>query len=267
LANDPQTRVLVVVSKPPSAAVAEKVVNAVRQTRKPAVVHFVGAPVPKSPRTKKIVFADSLAGTAEAAVRLAGGKVPRTRAPAQVALVRRLTKLIGPRNHLRGLFCGGTTGHEALAIISNAGIAVHSNLHKKGDLRVDGTKKVVGHVLLDLGDDIFTQGRPHPMIEPELRNERLAVELKDKNIGLLLCDVVLGYGSHVDPAGILARAVVAARKKRRHLQAIASITGTAADPQDYFAQQRTLEQAGIIVMPNNSEAAKLAAEILKRGRP
>jgi FdrA protein len=141
---------------------------------------------------------------------------------------------------------------------------VRSNLHKKGELRIDGEEPVAGHVLLDLGDDLFTRGRPHPMIEPALRNERLALEMKDAAVGVLLFDCVIGYGSHPDPAGVLADGVRAARAAAgtRALVAIASVTGTDQDPQDARAQARTLEAAGIVVAPDNRAAAALAAAVL-----
>ncbi len=109
---------------------------------------------------------------------------------------------------------------------------MRSNLHKRGALRVDGVAPVAGHVLLDLGDDVFTRGRPHPMIEPGLRNERLAVEMADAAAGVLLFDCVIGYGSHPDPAGVLAAGVEQARRRApgRELVAIASVTGTRRGP-------------------------------------
>jgi hypothetical protein len=130
---------------------------------------------------------------------------------------------------------------------------------------------VAGDVLLDLGDDVFTRGRPHPMIEPVLRNERLAVEMDDPAAALLLFDCVIGYGSHPDPAGVLAAGVAAARSRRgtraergAGIVAIASVTGTPDDPQDFHAQVRALEAAGIVVESDNHAAASLAAAVRKR---
>ena len=263
LAADPATRVLVVVSKPPAPAVADKVVAAVEGAHKPAVIHFVGAQIPPNGRRGEVRFADSLAGTAELACRLAGIKGAARSMPGfDEELVARLRGKISKNNSLRGLFCGGTTGAEALVLLSRAGLSVRSNLHKKGDLKVSGTERLDGHVLLDLGDDVFTQGRPHPMIEPALRNERLAIELEDESVGVLLFDLVLGHGSHEDPAGVLVDVVREALAKRRHLVAIASITGTDADPQGFDDQRQKLVDAGIVVMPDNRWASLLAAAIL-----
>jgi len=268
LTRDPKTTILVVISKPPSEQVARKIVDTLAASPKKSVVHFVGAP-PRPPTADgRVVFADSLASTAEVACRLAGIEVPESPvAPASVTAD--LAAKLHPGATLKGLFCGGTTGHEALTLLSRT-VPVRSNLHKKGDLRVDGAKPVNGHVLLDLGDDLFTQGRPHPMIEPALRNERLALEMSDPNTGLILADVVLGFGSHADPAGLLAQGISDARKvaagRKRSLVAIASVTGTPDDPQGYDRQRQVLQDAGIIVASDNRQAALQTAAVLGRIR-
>jgi len=145
---------------------------------------------------------------------------------------------------IRGLFCGGTLCAEAMIVLQDLGVRVGAN------------------DLLDLGDDQYTRGRPHPMIEPGLRTEYVERALKEKGVGVILLDVVIGYGSHPDPAGLIAAAV---RKKNGKL-VIASVTGTEADPQVYSKQVRTLEAAGVVVAGSNAAAARLAATAL-RGRP
>jgi succinyl-CoA synthetase alpha subunit len=264
LAADPATKVLVVISKPPSASVAEKVVAAVARAGKPAVVHFVGGATPEGEQGG-VYFAGSLAGAAEAACRLAGMRA--TLAPEEVPVEARLRQAAAwvDRNaKLRGLFCGGTTGAEALVLLTRAGLVVKSNLHKTGPSKIDGASVVRGHALVDLGDDIFCVGRPHPMIEPGLRNERLALEMEDPEVGVLLFDVVLGYGAHADPAGVLVQGVLAARQRKPNLVVLASVTGTEADPQCLSVQARTLESAGIVVMPDNRRAAEAAAHVIHK---
>ena len=268
LAADPETQVIAVVSKTPSPEVAKTVLAALARTKKPCVVHFVGDQPREADEARGIAFADSLAGAAELACRLAGvpgcaGASP----PPDEGLVASLAGRLWPGVKLRGLFCGGTTGQEALALLTQAGLEVRSNLHKMGKLRMDGTKPVAGHTVLDLGDDVFTRGRPHPMLEPVLRNERLTVEMADTEVGLLLFDVVLGYGAHPDPAGVLVAGVEQARAtagRRWEIVAIASVTGTPDDPQDSRAQVRKLTAAGIVVAPDNRQAASLAAAVLRR---
>jgi FdrA protein len=266
LAADPATKVIVVVSKPPAAAVAGQVVAALAAAGKPAVVHFVGD-APRATTPGVVAFADSLAGAAELACQLSGLAFTAPPPIAGPSCIAAAAALLPPGAALKALFCGGTTGQEALALLERAGIAVRSNLHKKGSLRVDGVAPVPGNVLLDLGDDVFTRGRPHPMIEPVLRNERLAVEMADPAAALLLFDCVIGYGSHPDPAGELAAGVEGARRQAhgRELVVIASVTGTAEDPQGYDAQVRRLADAGVTVETDNRRAARLAAAVLGGG--
>lgn len=264
LAADPQTKVIVVVSKPPAPAVAEQVVAALVESGKPAVVHFVGAP--SRPGAGAVVFADSLAGAAELACRLGGVAAAPPPPVADASCVMAAAALLKPGAELKALFCGGTTGQEALALLTRAGLEVRSNLHKSGELRVEGMDPVAGDVLLDLGDDVFTRGRPHPMIEPALRNERLAVEMGDPAAALLLFDCVIGYGAHPDPAGVLAAGVDEARRRApgRELVAVASVTGTDGDPQGYETQVRRLTDAGVTVETDNRRAASFAAAVLGR---
>jgi FdrA protein len=265
LAADAGTQVIVVVSKPPASEVAGKVLVALGRTDKPCVVHFVGDPPREADAARGIAFADSLAGAAETACRLTGVPGCERVSPApDEKVVAGLAGRLRPGAKLRGLFCGGTTGQEALTLLTRAGLEVRSNLHAQGPLRVHGTAPVAGHAVFDLGDDVFTRGRPHPMIEPVLRNERLAVETADTEVGLLLFDLVLGYGAHPDPAGVLAAGVKAASAGPREIVAIASVTGTPDDPQDSRAQERTLTAAGIVVAPDNRQAASLAAAVLRR---
>ncbi len=304
LAADPGTRVIVVVSKPPSAVVARRVVAALAETGMPAVIQFVGdngehygvgggvagrdterldrgrlgreggsgvlpgagGSVPRG----GVRFASSLAGAAEEACRLAGIVAPPIAAPVDPARAEALARHLPPDARLCGLFCGGTTGQEALALLGRIApdVPVRSNLHHAGPLWIDGLGPVDGHLLLDLGDDVFTRGRPHPMIEPGLRNERLAVEVERGRVGLLLFDCVLGYGAHPDPAGVLAggvrEAATTAAAAGRELVAIASVTGTPEDPQDSRRQVAELEAAGMVVEASNAAAAALAAEVLRR---
>jgi FdrA protein len=137
---------------------------------------------------------------------------------------------------VKGLYCGGTLCSEAKQIFAAKGLK--------------------GHAFIDLGDDQFTRGRPHPMIEPELRNGHVAAALADPEVGVLLVDVVLGFGSHGDPAGILTKALSGTKT------VIASVVGTEGDPQVFSRQVAALRAAGVTVAPSNAHAAELAAALV-----
>jgi len=144
---------------------------------------------------------------------------------------------------VRGLFSGGTLCQEAALILEEGGAA--------------------GHSTVDLGDDELTLGRPHPMIDFRLRNERIIAAAEDPTTAVILLDVVLGYGAHPDPAGALIPAVEQARLQAvqagRALALVASVCGTATDPQDLARQEEKLAAAGVILAPSNAQAARLAA--------
>ena len=262
LAADPETGVVVVVSKAPAPEVAERVLAKLAESGKPAVVHFVGT-VGQASRGR-MAFAETLAETARAACKLAGvvpesseAEFPKAHFPA-----RQEPQL------LCGLFCGGTLAQEAWAILRRRGIDVRSNVAADPALRVKPGDHVDGHVLWDLGDDAFTVGRPHPMIEPALRDAEVARALAGPNVAVVLVDCVLGYGAHPDPAGSLADAVKHAASLAGCLPTgagsgpacvIASVTGTDRDPQGYREQRRKLEESGVLVADDNAQAAEWVA--------
>jgi succinyl-CoA synthetase alpha subunit len=274
LAGDDDTKVIVIISKPPAKAVAERVVAALERAGKPAVAYFVGATPAPSRAGSVVRFAASLEETAAMAVALAKGEryAPRafTASDTEIeAIVTRETHAIAPsQRYLRGYFTGGTLADEAWIAAHRFTGAVHSNNQTDPRFVLADPHRSVGHTVVDLGDDAFTVGRPHPMIDPSGRVERMLAESEDGEIAVVVVDVVIGYGSHEDPAGALAPAVEAmrdaARRRGGYLPVVASITGTAGDPQNFALQKAKLEAAGCVVMPSNHQACALATKILER---
>lgn len=241
LQEDPATSVIVVVSKPPAPAVAARVKAALAAGEKPYVVCFLSG-------------ADALPidEAAREAVRLASGTaLAPDLAPGTPA---GFTPEHG-RRYVRGLFSGGTLCDQALMVLEQKLGPVTCNVHPDPSRR-GGAAHSVGHTLVDLGDDEFTRGRPHPMIDMTLRRMRLLEEAADPAVAAILLDIVIGHGAHPDPAGALAGAIVEAAG--RGVAVVASVTGTEADPQRYSAQVAALSAAGAIVAPT----ARLAAHIV-----
>jgi len=246
LEADAGTKHIVLVSKPPAAEVARAVLDRIGRSTKPCTVCFIGAsdlPVPRNARA---------AATLKAAAELALGRPLASRPPH-----RAVRSLRGP--YVRGLFAGGTLCSEAQIVFAAAGVPVSSNVPVPGARALAGAP--TGHALIDLGDDQFTRGRPHPMIEPAVRDAPLAAALADATVGVVLLDVVLGYGGHHDPAGHLAQTLSG---RPDGIAIVASVTGTDADPQPRTAQARKLESAGVIVADCNADAAALALGAVAR---
>jgi succinyl-CoA synthetase alpha subunit len=269
LAADAQTRVIVLVSKPPAPAIARRIEDAAAAAGKPVVVHFLGA-AEERPR-HGLHAATSLRHAADVAVALAQGRpVPEPTigwAEADLATLERCAAEMAPTQRaVRALFTGGTFCYEAQLAFVARGLPCRSNAPAHGATAFDG--RFEGHVLLDLGDDDYTRGRPHPMIDPGLRDEMVRAQGADASTAAILFDVVLGYGAHADPAGGLALALEdaqqAANAQGRRLALIGHVCGTDGDPQDKAAQVRRLEAAGAVIVGSNVEAAALAAELAAR---
>ena len=190
-----------------------KVIDALQKLDKPVVVQFIGEA--SRPPRGNITFAPSLAAAARSACEKAGVKIEaEDESDAQIERIAasEYEKMSPQQHRLVGLFGGGTLAQEAWHLLSVGGERVYSNVALNKALKIAGDEHVDGHVLLDLGDDIFTQGRPHPMIEPSLRDEHVLALVDDRSIAVLLLDLVLGYGAHPDPAAGLATAIAQVKK-------------------------------------------------------
>lgn len=260
LGKDPNTKVIVVISKPPAKPVADKVLEALRKSPKPAVVHFVGSA--RNDAEGHVHFAPDLESAARKAVELAGGKPAQSPALDKALIERERKGMAGGQKFLRGLFTGGTMAAEAVAYLRASGWKLYTNLDHGAQ-----TPKERGHEVIDLGDDEFTRGRPHPMIEPAPRVELLMKEAEDPALGVVLIDVVLGSGSHDNPAGAMIPAIEHARKlaseRGGYLPVIASVTGTDGDFQGLARSVETLQRAGVVVVGSNIQAARVAQAILE----
>lgn len=226
LADDDETETLLLVSKPPAREAVEAL-GAVDVRGKRVVAAFVGwdgaaAPFEIHPTLDAGAFA------------AAGVEAPMFDADVS-------------RNggRLLGLFSGGSLAYEAMTVLRPSLGAIGGNAGDGSD---------AGHVIYDLGEEEYTQGRPHPMVDLEVRR-RMLDEAGD-DVGCVLLDVVIGHGSHADPAGGLAPAL---SRLARDRPVIAHVCGTAGDPQDAGRQAQTLREAGVIVAPTNASAARLAA--------
>ena len=170
------------------------------------------------------------------------------------------------QKYLRGLFAGGSLCYQTQHILRAAGLKVHSNTPLHGEPALENPDRSREHTMVDMGDDYFTVGRPHPMIDSTLRAQRIRAEGRDPQVRLLLLDIVLGYNAARDPVGDLLVAIGEARQAAAQrggvLTVVASICGTALDPQDMTLQARLLREAGAIVFPSNARAAQFCVRLL-----
>jgi FdrA protein len=227
LRDDPRTETIVLISKPSDPEVSRTVLRALEATGKRTIACLQSVSVEMPSR---VLRAESL----EAAARLAVGEDL-----SDPASVREGT--FDSCREVRGLFCGGTLSQEAAAVLGDR------------------------HTLEDFGDDRYTHGRAHPMIDPMLRNLAIARAGRDPRVGVLLLDFILGLGAHPDPVGAALPAiedgVSAARADGRRLTVVAHVLGTDRDPQDLARQEATLRSVGVHVCASNVAAATLAGRL------
>jgi FdrA protein len=243
LKHDSNTEIIAVVSKPPSPSVAEKVIDAVKDSGKPAVLAYLGS------TSRKISEDIYVVGTIEEAVAkiyaLNQGNNPEE---IKVLYERNSVDFIETKSldrsqkKVKGLYTGGTLASEAKYVLTG-----------------------LESEIIDLGDDEYTSGALHPMIDPTNRNRFVEQAFQDENVALILCDVVLGLGSHPDPASELVIAINNAKKQGHQEKiVIASVIGTEKDPQIKSKQVKILQDAGVHVFPSNQYAAEVAANLARR---
>lgn len=257
LRRDPETEVIVLISKPPAPEVTRRLLARARAADKPVIACFLGAP-PPGQGFGEVWFANSLEEAADEArealifQRSSGLEAP----PVRFAAGQRW---------VRGLFSGGTLALETLARLAAVLAPVFSNIPLTAEQRLSDPLRSQGHTILDLGADEFTVGRLHPMMDFDLRLRRMRQEAADPEVALLILDLVLGDGAHADPAGELAPVVEHLRAEAhaagRALDVAVLLIGTEQDPQDRQLQTETLERAGATVLRTVGE---LVDHVLQR---
>lgn len=270
LAQDPQTEVLVLISKPPAESVMEQVLDAARASGKPVVVNFLGSG--RRGEEAGIIFTTTLEDTAEVALQQANKNKAsyfnKNITELNRMAKRELKRLLPNQKYLRGLFSGGSLCDEAMDILHQRLPGVYSNIPLSPKWKLADAWQSRGHTCIDMGEEEFTLGRPHPMIDPRLRQERILKEAEDPGVAVILLDVVIGYGSHPNPAGALSESINKAKSRAaeqgRYLSVVAHVCGTNQDPQGLQQQEEILRRSGALVLPTNAQAARVAAAIVAK---
>lgn len=255
LACDENTDVIVFVSKPPAPEVRDMVVNVFKELNKPVVAIFLGEKAKES--HDKVHYAWTLEEAALKAVELSNNK--KIAVNDLVGIVPKIEKIKENKNkrYIKGYYCGGTLALEAAMIIRDYLGIRDDGKHTNGIMLHHEE-----HEIIDLGDDKYTKGRPHPMIEPSLRVEELNKVLDKEETAVVLMDNVIGYGGYEDMASVIVPVIQNAKASNNDVVFICSVTGTSNDPMSYEDQVEKLREAGAIVCNSNAQATKLAIKII-----
>ncbi len=255
LENDEETKIILLLSKQPSQSVASKIITAAENCSKTVVICFMGYSEGVT-NSKNVFFVPTLEDAALKALELTGIK-PDIELE-DISFSEDLAKkLSSEQKYVKGLFCGGTLCSEAKYVFNNYLVA-----SSNGKALADTLTK--NHTFLDLGDDKYTMGKPHPMIDPTIRNGKIVEEAKNKETAAIILDFVIGYGAHDDPASVALKYIQEAKATSPNMVIIAYVCGTEKDFQGLQKQKDILTSAGVIIADSNAQAARIAAEVIRR---
>lgn len=256
LRDDPDTAAILLVSKPPSPEVAHRVIEAAGS--KPLIAALIGLDSSHFSVPATATLKGTLESGVAEALAVLGHPVPDVTTLAGPSLAEAHSRLSAGRSAVRGLFSGGTLCYESQVILNQVLGPVYSNAPVDHRLELPGPAG--SHQCLDLGEEEYTRGRPHPMIDAEARVDVIREHAADPSVAVIVLDVVLGYGSHPDPAGVLAP-VAAEVMANGGPQIVAYVLGTDQDPQNWTSQRAKLVNAGCIVTETAARASLAAAAI------
>lgn len=274
LIQDPQTKIITLISKPPAKEIATEMLTIASKAGKPVVACFIGGDR-KEIEAFGLTAAVSLEDAAHKAVALSKGEpvidyveFTMGNENAEALAKEKALQMAESQKYVRGFYTGGTLCDEAMKLMLSKLGHIYSNIPLQPEDRLENARngKSHEHTFLDFGDDEFTVGRPHPMIDPSLRAERVIVDGKDPECAIIMVDCVIGYGSHENPAQDLAEAIKTAKEaaaaEGRHLLVVAAVCGTEGDPQSLSRTQKQLTDAGAVVLPSNAQATRFVERVL-----
>ncbi len=270
LEKDKGTRLIIIIAKTPKDTVIREVMSYVEgKTSKPVITCFLGLD-PPSTRGERVSYAKTLHSAVHKAARASGREAEKEYEKKLGMSFEDLSRSsskpsgsMGGRRFVRGLYSGGTLAHETLLIFREILGEAYSNTPLSANFELPDPNVSIDNSVVDLGDEFFTAGRAHPMIDPTLRKLRIAQEAKDPKVAAIMLDVVLGYGSSPDPGGALVGAIKEATRpsgsSRDRVALMAHICGTQSDPQSFEEQSDKLDEAGVVLFPSNALLAAKAA--------
>lgn len=266
LENDPETKVIIIFSKPPSKKVASKILNYIRNNcKKKFIINFLG--IEKKSHSQKIVFTKTTDDAVITAIKSLDKKFSFPNRRISPGEMKRYISILSHsgRKYVRGLYSGGSLCDEAMIVLKDYVKEIYSNVPLNKKYLLPDPWKSVKHTIIDLGDDIFTRGKPHPMIDFTFRKERILQEAQDKNVAVIMFDLVLGYGAHPTPVKELSSVIRQAKKVSNNEIIFCSvIVGTNRDPQNYNGVVKSLKSLGVVTFSSNVEMSLFVGKIIAK---
>jgi FdrA protein len=272
LQEDGNTQVIAFISKPPGAATLEHLLEKFDSCHKPVIGCFLGVDSEAISGRKNLIPANTIDEAVRLAINTTGSSIRQRSELSQddlKILADERAAWSSEQRYLRGILAGGTFCYQSQQILQKAGITVYSNSPLNPKYKLAHPDKSTQNTIVDMGDEYYMVGKPHPMIDGTMRRQRITAECHDPEVAILYLDFILGYNASMDPVGELIDAVDEAKQvyKQRggSLTVIASICGTEDDPQDLPFQAKMLREAGVLVYSSNARASSACCWLLEEG--
>jgi FdrA protein len=271
LEADPHTKVISIIAKPPGRKTLETLLARLKICNKPVISCFLGARIESAEGEDAVTWVPTIDDAVLAAIEHVGEKqtaarIELTKQERELA-VRSRAEWAPEQRYLRGLLAGGTFCYQSQQILCEAGIVVHSNAPLNPQTKLANPNKSLEHTIIDMGDETYTLGRPHPMIDGTIRRQRILSESRDSSVAVMLLDFILGHNASMDPVGEVLDAILEAKhtiqQQGGKLTIVASVCGTKEDPQELDLQVKLLREVGVIVFRSNAKATLFCRELLK----
>ncbi|MCS6783765.1 MAG: hypothetical protein NZ581_01015 [Candidatus Caldarchaeum sp.] len=253
LNNDEKTKIIALIAKQSDIAVVREILEE-EKLSKPLVLSLLGyeekvSDYPQSP-TLHGLFLHAAHALSKTMYEKAFGALKKE--------VERLKTLVIRRDgYPRAFYSGGTLATETAYLWAKAGLKVYTNLNFPRAEKIDNPYTSVQATVIDYGSEEFTEGRPHPIIDPTLRNKRIISELNSNEASCIAMDLIIGYGA---PDNIIAKIfdeIGDAIVKNRDKRFVIRLVGTNKDHQ--WGQTNLLDKFGVVTTASNALAAMFSA--------
>ena len=269
LEADQQTRVIAIISKPPEASTLAILLERIKTCKKPVVGCILGIDAGSLSGRTNFQPARTIDEATRLAIASSNGQataLPGGLSPEVLAVIQEKKGWAPEQKYLRGILAGGTFCYQSQQILGEAGLTIHSNSPIEAKNRLEHPDRSSGHTIVDMGEDFYMVGKPHPMIDGTMRRRRILAESRDPEMAVLYLDFILGYNASMDPVGELVDAIIEAKRifglRGGSLTVVASVCGTEDDPQDLDLEMKMLQEAGVLVFRSNALASIAICQLL-----
>ena len=272
--NDPNTKAVLLVSKPVDNDVRNEIINKINNFSKKNYVLCLVGDNENREDSARIKFSKSIQTSVLKILKSLDDNgykkimdVIRSQINDSIKQSESLSKdLNEEQKFIRGFFAGGTLCYESKIILEQMIGKVYSNLSSDDEYSIKGSVTSKENTLIDFGEEEFTSARPHPIIDPLLRKNRILEDANDPNVGVIIIDIICGINAAKNTiashAETIKKAIQTAKEQGRKLSIFAYICGTEKDVSEN--ELKLLTDSGAKLFTSNALMSFAAALVVNK---